>query len=194
MKTETLFLDFDGPLFPNRWIMYASDNNKPYPGRVNMPDTVSYWKMDPLSVEMLNSLYELYPFNLVISSAWKKFVSRDQCQDLFVTNGLTLPLIDDETEWCTIRLDNNRMPYSHRSGCSRAAEIREYITRHNITEYLILDDPWSGSSLDDNDNELEKTRIVMVNPDSGIGSHDYQQMLSVVRQWAESTSLPSEHS
>jgi len=193
MKEETLFLDLDGPMFPDRWIRFASANRRPYPGRMEMPDIVDYWTMDPLSVEMLNFLYDLHPFRVVLSSSWKKFVSRAQCQDLFITNGLTLQLIDDEKEWCTIRLDRNSgLPYSHRSGCSRAAEIREYILRHNVEEYLILDDPMSGSSLDDKNHELDAERVIMVDPDVGIGSYDYQRMLKVVKKWAGIKPSPTE--
>ena len=54
---EVLFLDFDGPLFPDRYIRFDPEQVKPYPGRVDMPDIVTYWKMDPLAVQMLNFLH-----------------------------------------------------------------------------------------------------------------------------------------
>jgi hypothetical protein len=194
MKPEVLFLDLDGPMFPDRYIRFAAENRSPYPGRFSMPDIVDYWKMDPMSVELLNFLYDLHPFTVVLSSSWKKFVNRAQCQDLFVTNGLNLKLIDDEKEWCTIRLDRGgNSNYRYGTGCVRAAEIAEYVIRHNVEEYIILDDPQSGSSLDDRDVNLDPARIVLVDPDVGIGSTDYMRMNYIVKTWAKIPQQPSAH-
>lgn len=189
MQKETLFLDFDGPLFPDRYVRYDPDQRRPYPGEVKMPDIVDYWKMDPLAVYMLNFLYDLHPFQTVVSSSWKKFINKEQCKDLFVTNGLKLNLADD---WCTVTLNRKSRFDSYYKGCYRAVEIKEYVTRYNINEYLILDDPMSGSSLDDKENGLNEARITLVDPDVGIGSYDYKKMLNVVKVWAGIVLMPWE--
>ena len=174
---HVLFLDFDGPLFSDRYIMHCSDNTLPYPGIIEIYPLVDYWKMDPLAVEMLNSLHDLYPFTTVVSSSWKRFSSKEFVNELFEVNGLNLELAED---WCTIRLDSSAW-----RNCTRASEIAEYIERHGITEYIILDDPGSGLSLDDHANHpMEMHRIVLVNPDLGIGTYDYKEMLKIVKQWA----------
>ncbi len=174
---HVLFLDFDGPLFSDRYIVYHPDNRRPYPGNVAMPDNINYWKMDPLSVDMLNFMHDIFAFTTVVSSSWKRFVNKEQCQDLFEVNGLKLNLADD---WATVRMDT-----FGRRQCCRASEIAEYIDRHGIAEYIILDDPGSGLSLDDHDNHtMEKHRIVMVNPDVGIGSYEHRQMMKIINSWA----------
>lgn len=173
---HVLFLDFDGPLFSDRYINHCSENSLPYPGEIEMYPLVHYWKMDPLAVEMLNSLHDLFPFTTVVSSSWKRFSSKEFVTELFEVNGLRLNLADD---WCTVRLDTSAW-----RNCVRAFEIAEYIERHGVKEYVILDDPGSGLSLDGDDHGLHKHRIVMVNPDLGIGSHDFKEMLTVVKQWA----------
>lgn len=173
---NTLFLDFDGPLFPDRYIRFHSGQNKPYPGRVEMPDFVDYWVMDPLAVEMLNFLHDIFPFQTVVSSTWKRFINQEQCQDLFFENGLKLHLADP---WCTVKMQSNR-----RDSCVRADEILAYKKEHEITEYIVLDDPWSGRSIDEAKAMFDQNRVVMVNPDVGIDSGDYNKMMRVVRKWA----------
>lgn len=72
--------------------------------------------------------------------------------------------------------------------CYRAPEIKEYINKNKITEYLILDDDGSGSSLREvlngEESPLNKNRIVLVDEDLGIGSNQHRSMLSIVKQWA----------
>jgi len=181
MKKETLFLDFDGPLFPSRWVRYHAGNNKPYQGRVKMTDRVNYWVMDPMSVELLNFLHNIFPFQTVVSSSWRRFVTKEQCEDLFLTNGLKLHLADN---WCTAETERRMSDYK----CYRAPEIKEYINKNKITEYLILDDDGSGSSLREvlngEESPLNKNRIVLVDEDLGIGSNQHRSMLSIVKQWA----------
>jgi hypothetical protein len=178
---KCLFLDFDGPLYPDRYIRYHAKNNESYPGRVEMPDMMNYWVMDPLAVEMLNFLHDLHPFQTVVSSSWRKFISREQCEDLFFTNGLKLNLADD---WKTIIAEQRFRNYD----CTRATEIRAYLDTHEVEDYLILDDSASAYSvrklIDDKSDYLNLSRVVLVNEDLGIGSHDYHKMYDVVREWA----------
>ncbi len=186
---KVLFLDFDGPLFPDRYIKYDPDNRRPYPGAAKMPQIVDYWKMDPMSVQMLNFLHDLYPFTTVVSSSWKRFCDRKQVEDLFAVNGLMLNLYDHDLEWSTPDWKTNYEPgmyYNHNyaTGDKRSREIKMWIEAHDHPDYLILDDPWSGSSLD-SDLEIDNNRVIMVDPDVGISSIDYQRMLDVVKVWAD---------
>lgn len=175
MMKKTLFLDFDGPLFEDRGIRFDPDQNKRYPGYVEMPEMVTYWKMSPLTVTMLNMLYDMHPFQTVVSSTWKEFINQEQCEDLFAVNGLKLHLAEP---WRTLNLKTRP------SRCFRKDEIVNYMIDHNIAEYMILDDPWSGSSLDEHDAAINPDQVIMVDPDVGLRSSDYMRMLKIVRKWA----------
>ncbi len=183
---KVLFLDFDGPLFPNRIIKFDPDNRLPYPGTVEMPpnEIVTYWKMEPLAVHMLNFLHEIHPFETVISSSWKRWVNKEQILDIFHVNGLKLDL--HEGEYSTPDINRNTSYWSGYSANTRAKEIETWLINHGeVDDYLILDDPDSGSSLTDYDNHtLEKDRIVMVEPDTGIGTHHYNRLCDIVAHWA----------
>ena len=149
----------------------------PYPGKIDLPEHINYWKMDAVAVNMLNFLYNLEPFDTVISSSWKKYCSKEQVQDLFETNGLILHLVLD---WCTENLDSRRT-------CTRASEIELYLNDHpEITDYFIIDDLDSGSSLqkphnkvysyDNIPHKLDHDRIFIVDYDMGISPDDYRKM------------------
>lgn len=174
-----LFLDLDGPMFPDRWISFHSGQRKPFPLN-GMPKDVTYWVMDPLAVEMLNFLHDLFPFQTVISSSWRKFINKQQMEDLFSANNLNLKIADD---WATTEFKIRG--WDRTAGfCARAAEINEFVERHEITEFMCLDDPWSGSSLDDKTrNNFDSERIIMVNPDLGIGTSEFRQMKKIVCRW-----------
>ena len=169
-------------MIPYRVATHHPAQQTPYPGRVELHEFISYWKMDEVAVSMLNFLYELDQFDTVISSSWKKLCGKSEVEDLFATNGLILHLGND---WCTQNLSSTRY-------CTRASEIELYIKDHpSITDYLILDDKDSGSSLDAQFTEpymsggnrrphtLNQERIFLVNPDTGIDSNTYRMMRNV---------------
>ena len=188
MTTPTLFLDFDGPLFPDRWIRVHSGQHDAYPGNVKMPDDVTYHVMDPMSVEMLNNAFDVFPFQTVVSSSWRKFINKEQCEDLFMVNRLRLKLADD---WKTIHF--SRDGYSRMSAreCQRAMEIREYVKRNEIEKYIVLDDPMSGSSLNDKNHELDENRIILVDQDVGLSSMDYRLVIDLALDMAGKPPQPT---
>jgi hypothetical protein len=128
-------------------------------------------------------MQELYPFKTVISSSWRKYCTKEQIEDLLITNGVNLPLHDD---WCTVNFSSYGGLYSQTyRGCSRADEIKEWIVRNKPDDYIILDDGSSGASLDyDTVGEmLNESRIVMVNYDIGLGSYDLNDMFQIIKIW-----------
>lgn len=170
-----LFLDFDGPLFPDRVIRHGPHISS-YPGSTSFHPHVSYWEMDVTSVRQLNSLYKIFPFDTVVSSSWKNFTTVDQVVDLFSVNGLNLHLHQD---WCT--------PYNFTN--HRSHEIAGWLygyTQNNICpDHIILDDPWSGATLDGGVHKLLKfNEPLFINPDVGIDSDVYNIMLKKVTKWA----------
>jgi hypothetical protein len=147
-----------------------------YPGKLKFNSLISYWEMDETSVRQLNSLYVLHPFDTVVSSSWKHFVSREHVEELFIVNNLALHLHED---WCT--------PSKFTS--ERCHEISMWLDDHREGDFcpshIILDDPQSGGSLENNIHEvLGFSKPLLINPDVGIDSETYQTMLDIVKGWA----------
>ena len=183
--TPVLFLDFDGPLFPERHIPH-SRSIREYPGKLGLHPFINYWEMDRTSVRQLNALYSMYDFDTVISSSWQNYVDLPQIQELFRVNGLDLHIHPDwgtELEW------NEGNPLGRRSS-NRARNIGEWLDAHainsNVPSHIILDDPQSGSSLDEVDLAhigVDPASVHMVNPDVGIDSDLFKNMKSIVNSW-----------
>jgi hypothetical protein len=160
-----------------------------YPGKLNLHAFVTYWKMSSTSVDMLNSLYALYPFDTVVSSTWQQYHDRDQIEDLFQANGLNLHLHDD---WCT--RDSSSNPF--RSYRGRASEIADWLRNHcevveedegELLEYpshIILDDPWSGAELEEWRSISPLQKPYIIDPNVGIDPEVFKFMLSDVRSWS----------
>lgn len=170
-----IFLDFDGPLFPDRGIRHSPSMSE-YPGKLKLDPFISYWEMDRTSVRQLNALYNLYQFDTVVSSTWKTFVNVREVVELFVVNGLNLHLHE---EWCTPSSFSGR----------RSQEISEWLDTYTVSsicpDHIILDDPWSGSSLDGGVHSfLGFNEPLFVNPDVGIDSDIYSKMHNKITKWA----------
>lgn len=184
---NVLFLDFDGPLFPQRVLRFHPDNHKPYPGKLspNRKD-IRYWRMDEVAVAMLNRLYNKHQFETVISSTWRLFCDKEYIEELFEVNGLELKLAED---WAT----NN---YTFRS-CRRLEEVNDYVMSHSVDDCIILDDKMSGSSLhhfnqsSEHYEELGKNpfsklnakNVIIVDYSVGIEEAHYWRMLDIVKRW-----------
>lgn len=175
--TPILFLDFDGPLFPERQIKHSPHIDL-YPGSSKLHPFISYWEMDRISVRQINSLYNIYNFDTVISSSWKDFCTKEEILELFKINGLEVHLHKD---WRTSK--NGRM------SASRIHEIKWWLDDHKVEDkylaHIILDDPWSGSSLLDKMwKSLGLQEPFIINPDVGIDTDCHENMAKVVRNWA----------
>ena len=172
MQKPVLFLDFDGPLFPERVIgMGKSISAYPY----KLHPFINYWEMDATSVRQLNALYEIYQFDTVISSSWRHFIDDEQTRDLFTANKLNLHI---HADWRT----------PSRMSSYRVNEIAwwldEYERKGVAPSHIILDDPWSGTYLDSwKDHGL--CEPILVNPEYGISTHEFKVMKSIVTSWAE---------
>lgn len=164
-----LFLDFDGPLFPDRVIRFSPPASE-YPGK-NLHKWVTYWQMDVTSVRQLNYLFDLYNFDTVISSSWGDLCSLEQIQELFDVNGLRLRIHQD---W--------DIPHGGRFSANRAHRIKWWLDEHSVNgvypNHLILDDPMSGSCLCDIYvmDKLGLSEAFIVDPDIGIDSHCFSAM------------------
>lgn len=191
--SNILFLDLDGPAFPDAVIQYHPDNRRAYPGTADMGQELQYWKMCERFKHLYMQMYETREFEVVISSAWRKYHKSKECfYDLFEQNGLPLNLHND---WKTIVISGNTYG-CYSSGytpyCTRADEIHEWIMRHKeIKDFAIFDDPDSGISLDatnsfwNTTHEYMRDAIILVDPDVGFGSYHIQQALLATQKWVK---------
>lgn len=172
-----LFLDFDGPLFPNRIIKFFSKNVSSNPDVIAFAqnhvntiyiDQMDYIFMDPVAVEMLNRLNDIHSFQTVISSTWGDIVKgRESVLRLFELNGLNLDLHSD---WITPK----------KMSSNRIHEVKWWLDDHNETNWAVLDDPWSAGFLAYPEQVtmfgMDPRRCVIVNPEIGMEIEHHQQL------------------
>ena len=187
---RVLFLDFDGPVWPDRVIKFHPDNR---PNNPNLQliiremelngDTfgarmMTYWRMDETAVGMLNNLMEIQPFYTVVSSTWREFCSKETIQLLFDENDLKLQLHE---HWMTPLASTFRESFVNKD-MLRLLEIKRWLANHDETvgPYAVLDDPSSGGVLIDDNHVrgvgLDPQAVVLVDPFIGMEIFHYDQL------------------
>lgn len=177
-----IFLDLDGPAYPEVTIKFNPHNYLPYPGTESIDHPFcKYWKMCERFVHLFTLIDKSRDFEVVISSSWRKLYPYPEVfYDLFKTNNVPLRLHKD---WATVS-------FNSKIGCSRADEIVFWLKEHpETTSFLIIDDILSGASLFyggdlwNPTHEFIKTRIVMIDPDLGIGTDNMHAVYDKTRDW-----------
>lgn len=185
-----LFLDMDGPVWPDRVIKFHPDNRM---DNLNLHliiqemerngDTVgarkmTYWRMDETAVGMLNNLMEIQPFYTVVSSTWREVCSKETIQLLFDENDLKLQLHE---HWMTPLASTFREPFVNKD-MLRLMEIKRWLANHvdTVGPYAVLDDPSSGGVLMDDNHVrgvgLDPQAVVLVDPFIGMEMFHYDQL------------------
>ena len=176
-----VFLDFDGPIFPTKVFVLPENNGKESAevcAELNLHPYVTYWKADPISIAMLNKLYEMYPYDLVISSSWADewLHGKEQIEGVLIKNELKYNL---HSTWRTPR---DRYDQRHE-------QIAHWLKLHPEygDNYIILDDTGSGAGLADQE-EIEKynlnsKNIYLVDLDNGLTHKQYQEIMLKLRCW-----------
>lgn len=166
-KTNNIiFLDFDGPLYPLFVHLFPENKNPEYD---LIHPFISYWKMDPTAVAMLNELNERFKFDAVLSTSWCSLVSeKDAYERLFEANGLKLKLHED---WMTPR---------HRK--NREEQIEDWILTNKPNNYVILDDKESGDNIVLSEF-IDQSKVFIVDYNNGILYKDYQRLLDIMMKW-----------
>jgi hypothetical protein len=165
-------------MFPDNGIN-LSPTMATYPGKTKFHPFINYWEMNRTSVRQLNSMYEIYQFDTVISSSWRHFCSLENIIELFEVNGLHLHL---HKRWAT---PNKMSSYRVNDICWWLDEATvEEGGNYVAPDHIILDDPWSGSYLEESPNHGLR-EAYMINPDLGIDSDIYRNMLSDVTSWRD---------
>src|SRR5579875_4141819 len=138
-----VFLDFDGPIFPTKAFLLP-ENNKPTNlemcAQLKLHPYVEYWKADPIAIAMLNKLFNIYPYDLVISSSWADdwLHEKSQIEALLNQNNLEYTF---HRQWRTPRDKFNDREEQIAHWLDNNPEYRE--------KYIILDDVSSGAGLAD---------------------------------------------
>lgn len=177
--SNILFLDLDGPVFPERVIKFHPLNTRDNETVRNFSkkhaspmyvDLIDYIHMDPIAVEMLNRLNEIHTFE-VVTSSWHHFLNDATIfEELFEINGLNLTLHRD---WITPK----------KMSSYRINEVGWWIQRHPDCNWAVLDDPLSGgylaSTRDVAEYGLDPRRCVIVNPLVGMEIEHYNQLQNI---------------
>lgn len=175
MGKQLLFLDFDGPLFPDKRILLFQNSPTPRGLERLHPRTFHYIDMCPYAVRFLNEAFKDVDYELVISSSWRFLWTKEEIKALFEYNGLNLQLQEGD-DWKTKEFDNE----------SRRDEIAEYVDRVKPTRYLVLDDAKSGPDLvkDKLEGKLDYNSIILVNTAEGLNYVQILQLMMEIRgQW-----------
>lgn len=178
---KILFLDFDGPLFPDRIVAFHPGNHRNDESVLKMnklldsSNRCDYIHADPVAIGMLNKLSESVDFQVVISSSWRAFASREAVECLFRINGLKLNLHE---AWCT----------GFDPMISRMTEVAQWLRDHGSdeTDWIVLDDVLSGDFTVDQKALIEMlgedapSRCIIVDHEAGMQEADYN---AIRRQW-----------
>lgn len=180
--SNVFFLDLDGPVFPETHILMEMESFQPYPGKIDHKGWITYWKADPLFIHFFNSLMDVHQFKTVLSTSWAKVLPLELVQEVLEINGVNVVYHSDPV---TPEYFSPHGFFQKES--NRALEIQTWLGNHpEVTQYIILDDPWSGRHLDEDGHNLDKDRIFLVNPDVGLDSDTIKDIRYIVHnQWAK---------
>lgn len=176
-----IFLDFDGPIFPSKVFIYPENNGEhsiDFCKKLNLHPYINYWKADPNSIIMLNKLYEVYPYDLVISSSWADpwLHEKESIKALLDANTLNYTF---HADWRTPREPNY----------TRHEQISDWLKLHKeyTDNYIIIDDHSSGDKLSDletiREYNLSEDNIFLVDVENGISYKQYREIYSKILTW-----------
>lgn len=176
---SVIFLDFDGPLFPEKIFLYPQNegdfsNNKCR--ELNFHPKVSYWYADPFAITILNKLKEKYNYQLVISSSWTNLHEKEQIESLLKVNGLNYEFHND---WKT-----------NKNSEERRLQIEEWLSCHpEVTEYMIFDDTKSAPELffdkTYEKSTLNQRYVYLAHEQDGFNYEQYLDMDFLFSLWEE---------
>jgi len=123
---KTLFLDIDGVLATDK--QYNS-NNKKWDPRFNV------YGFDPKCVKVLNKILDMFDLDIILSSDWKTHYTLEEMNNIFELNTVNGKIKDKTPNLWGVKYKS----LNQLEEC-RANEILEYVEKHNITDFLAIDD------------------------------------------------------
>ena len=129
MSKATLFLDIDGVLATHKQYMM---NRKKFQDKNSIAKELNIsYPFDPKCVKVFNEILDATDADIVLSSDWKLHFSLEDIDKIFKFNGVNKSPIDTTVNE-DASMSNQTM--------NRAFQIGEYVTRKNITNYVVIDD------------------------------------------------------
>lgn len=190
---DILFLDFDGPIFPEKIHLYPQNNGdvcSQVCKELNLHPFVAYWYADPFAIAILNELKKETNYKLVISSSWADLHEKEELVNLLNKNGLNYDLHDD---WKTPR----------NKGETRQEQINNWLLNHpEIEHYFIFDDTKSAPELfvrdpyDFNLNDTFKNTkikiryVFLAHENDGFTYEQFNEMKFLISLFKEKTNKP----
>lgn len=149
---NVLFLDMDG--------VVATVRAKITQEHLGHPDRL----IDKVALALVDDICRRGNAQIVVSSVWRNRYDRQSFSRLLVRNGSTSQL---HTDWCTKNLQTRR-----------GDEVKEWLSRHTINKYVILDD--------DSDFDWNMP-LVQTDPYNGLGFFEYLRALKLLgTDWEKS--------
>jgi hypothetical protein len=140
-----IFLDIDGVLRTHKSdLEHATILNQEIPTRVFDR------RFDLKAVSNINYINHYTNAKIVVSSTWRNNFTVEELKDIFKDRGITTEVID-KTD----------------IGLTRGEEIREWLDRNEVTNYVVIDD-----QVKDIVNWVDKDRVIHVNHQEGFTSDE----------------------
>jgi len=124
-----IFLDIDGVLATHK--QYMMNRKKFQDKNPNAKELRIPYPFDPKCVKIFNEILDETGADIVLSSDWKLHYSLEDIDKIFKFNGVNKSPVDT-----TINEDASMGNQT----MNRAFQIGEYVTRNNITNYVVIDD------------------------------------------------------
>jgi hypothetical protein len=140
-----IFLDIDGVLRTHK-----SDLENSILLNQEIPIRVYDRKFDSKAVSNINYITHYTNAKIVVSSTWRNNFTLQELKQIFKDRGITTDIID-KTE----------------IGLTRGEEIREWLDRNEVTNYVVIDD-----QVKDIINWVDNRRVIHVNPQEGFTSDE----------------------
>jgi uncharacterized Fe-S cluster-containing radical SAM superfamily enzyme len=140
-----IFLDIDGVLRTHK-----SDLENSIILNQEIPIRVYDRRFDSKSVNNINYIVHYTGAKIVVSSTWRNNFSVQELKEIFRERGITAEVID-KTD----------------IGLTRGEEIREWLDRNEVTNYVVIDD-----QVKDIINWVDKDRVIEVNCQEGFTSDE----------------------
>jgi hypothetical protein len=126
---KTIFLDIDGVLATHKQYMMNRKkfwDKNPIAKELKIP-----YPFDPKCVKIFNEILDETGADIVLSSDWREHFSLEDLDKIFKFNGVNKSPVD---------ITISELASFGNQIMNRAFQIGEYVTRNNITNYVVIDD------------------------------------------------------